>query len=93
MLKRLLHIGQPDIMRLLERKDLSGLVQALQDKSLDVVKHAAEAIASLHSQGDEAERQQAAGAAPALIDAYDRVCGPGGWLFDNYKRVAAYALH
>lgn len=92
MLKRLLHVGQPDIMRLLERKDLSGLVRALQDKSLDVVKHAAEAIASLHSRGDEAERQQAAGAAPALIDAYDRVCGPGGWLFDNFKRVAAYAL-
>ena len=92
MLKRLFHSGRPDISLLLQRQDLPGLGQALQDKSLDVVQHAAEAITSLHRQGDEAQRRQAAATAPTLIDAYDRVCGPGGWLFDNAKRVAAYAL-
>jgi hypothetical protein len=92
VLKRLFRVGTPDIMSLLQRKDLPGLVEALQDKSPDVVSKAAEAITSLHRQGDEAERRQGAGTAPALIDAYDRVCGPGGWLFNNRKRVAAYAL-
>jgi HEAT repeat protein len=80
MLKRLFYLGRPDIMSLLRRKDLPGLVRALQDKSPDVVRDAAEAITSLHRQGDEAERQQAAGTAPALMDAHTRVCGPGAWL-------------
>jgi len=92
MLKRLFHAGQPDVMRLLQRKDLPGLVQALEDESPDVVRKAAEAITSLHRQGNEAERQQAAATAPALIGAYTRVCGGGGWAFQNTVRAAGYAL-
>ena len=88
MRKRLLHFGHPDIMSLLQRKDLPGLVRALQDKSPDVVRNVARAIASLHRQGDEAERQQEAATAPALMDALTRVCG-AGWA---YRSIAVRSV-
>jgi len=94
MRKRLLHFGQPDIVSLLRRKDLPGLVRALQDESPDVVRDAARAIASLHREGDEAERRQAAATAPALMDAFTRVCGPG-WAYRSIavKSVGHEIIH
>jgi hypothetical protein len=84
MLKRLFHLG-PDVATLLQRKDVPGLVRALRDDSFEVVAAAAEALATLHRDGDEAVREQLAGSVDALLDAYSRWSG-------GFPQTVAYAL-
>ena len=86
-LKGLLH---PDIPGLARRNDAPGLARALEDKSPDVVKDAALAIATLHEQGDAGMRQQTEATTPALIAVCNRVCGSFG--MTDTVRPAGHAL-
>ncbi len=86
-LKGLLH---PDVPGLAHRNDVPGLARALQDKSPDVVRDAARAIATLHAQGDAGVRQQTESTRPALIAACNRVCGSFG--MSDTMRPAGHAL-
>jgi hypothetical protein len=84
MLKRLFHLG-PDVPTLRQRKDVPGLVRALGHESAEVVGEAAEALAALHEEGDDPVREQVAGSAGPLLEAYVR--WSGAW-----PHTVAYAL-